>query len=98
MPLQILLVMNPTSLQVNSLKRNHFSWSFCGKSVASVFGEQHKLGPMKEDSKKRWRKEVDWLLSITDHIVEFVPVQHTARDGSNMEVLIMCVHVLVCVL
>ncbi|KAL4563937.1 hypothetical protein LXL04_027986 [Taraxacum kok-saghyz] len=54
----------------------------------SVFGEQHKLGPMKEDSKKRWRKEVDWLLSITDHIVEFVPVQHTARDGSNMEIMV----------
>ncbi|CAH1449012.1 unnamed protein product [Lactuca virosa] len=56
--------------------------------AASVFGEQHKLGPMKEDSKKRWRKEVDWLLSITDHIVEFVPVQHTARDGSNMEIMV----------
>ncbi|KAI3495863.1 hypothetical protein L1887_38209 [Cichorium endivia] len=56
--------------------------------AASVFGEQHKLGPMKEDSKKRWRKEVDWLLSVTDHIVEFVPVQHTARDGSNMEIMV----------
>ncbi|PWA68753.1 PRONE domain-containing protein [Artemisia annua] len=56
--------------------------------AASVFGEQHKLAPMKEDSKKRWRKEVDWLLSVTDHIVEFVPVQHTARDGSNMEIMV----------
>ncbi|KAK1437545.1 hypothetical protein QVD17_03339 [Tagetes erecta] len=56
--------------------------------AASVFGEQHKLAPMKEDSKKRWRKEVAWVLSVTDHIVEFVPVQHTARDGSNMEIMV----------
>lgn len=56
--------------------------------AASVFGEQHKLAPMKEDSKKRWRKEVDWLLSVTDHVVEFVPYQHTARDGSNMEIMV----------
>ncbi|XP_076911252.1 rop guanine nucleotide exchange factor 12-like [Bidens hawaiensis] len=54
--------------------------------AASVFGEQHKLAPMKEDSKKRWRKEVDWVLSVTDHINEFVPIQHTTRDGSNMEI------------
>ncbi|KAI3805636.1 hypothetical protein L1987_28196 [Smallanthus sonchifolius] len=56
--------------------------------AASVFGEQHKLAPMKEDSRKRWRKEVDWVLSVTNHIVEFVPVQHTARDGSNMEIMV----------
>ncbi|KVI01250.1 Plant specific Rop nucleotide exchanger, PRONE [Cynara cardunculus var. scolymus] len=53
--------------------------------AASVFGEQRKLEPMPEDRKMRWRKEVRWLLSVTDHIVEFVPYQHTARDGSNME-------------
>ncbi|KAJ0941876.1 putative PRONE domain, Rop guanine nucleotide exchange factor [Helianthus annuus] len=56
--------------------------------AASVFGEQHKLAPMKEDSKKRWRKEVDWVLSVTNYISEFVPVQHTARDGSNMEIMV----------
>ncbi|MFS7916853.1 putative PRONE domain, Rop guanine nucleotide exchange factor [Helianthus anomalus] len=43
---------------------------------------------MKEDSKKRWRKEVDWVLSLTNYISEFVPVQHTARDGSNMEIMV----------
>ncbi|KAI3701461.1 hypothetical protein L6452_26553 [Arctium lappa] len=56
--------------------------------AASVFGEQRKLEPMPEDRKMRWRKEVRWLLSVTDHIVEFVPYQHTARDGSNMEIMI----------
>ncbi|KAI3711622.1 hypothetical protein L1987_70161 [Smallanthus sonchifolius] len=55
--------------------------------AASAFGEQHKLAPMAEDRKKRWRREVGWLLSVTDYIVEFVPSQQTSKDGSNMEVM-----------
>ncbi|KAI3775510.1 hypothetical protein L1987_50089 [Smallanthus sonchifolius] len=53
--------------------------------AASVFGEQHKLAPMPEDRKKRWRREVGWLLSVTDYIVEFVASQQTSKGGSNME-------------
>ncbi|KAI3714615.1 hypothetical protein L6452_21573 [Arctium lappa] len=55
--------------------------------AASVFGEQNKLAPMPEDRKKRWRREVSWLLSVTDCIVDFTPSQQTAKDGSNMEVM-----------
>lgn len=55
--------------------------------VASVFGEQSKLEPMSQKRKERWRKEIDWLLSVTDYIVEFVPAQQKAKDGTNMEVL-----------
>ncbi|GJU55512.1 Rho guanine nucleotide exchange factor 8-like protein [Tanacetum coccineum] len=55
--------------------------------AASAFGEQHKLAPMAEDRKRRWRREVGWLLSVTDYIVEFVPSQQTSKDGSNMEVM-----------
>nr|GEY39833.1 Rho guanine nucleotide exchange factor 8-like [Tanacetum cinerariifolium] len=58
-----------------------------GGGKASAFGEQHKLAPMAEDRKRRWRREVGWLLSVTDYIVEFVPSQQTSKDGSNMEVL-----------
>ncbi|KAJ8644768.1 hypothetical protein MRB53_006516 [Persea americana] len=32
--------------------------------AASVFGEQWCLEPMSAERKARWRKEVDWLLSI----------------------------------
>ncbi|OMO58163.1 Plant specific Rop nucleotide exchanger, PRONE [Corchorus olitorius] len=53
--------------------------------AASVFGEQSKLEPMAPDTKARWRKEMDWLLSVTDHIVEFVPSQQKSKDGTNME-------------
>lgn len=41
---------------------------------------------MSAERKARWRKEVDWLLSVTDHVVEFVPSQQKAKDGSSMEV------------
>lgn len=56
--------------------------------AASVFGEQRKLEPMSLDRKARWRKEIDWLLSVTDYIVEFVPSQQKSKDGTNMEIMV----------
>lgn len=41
---------------------------------------------MPAERKARWRKEMEWFLSVTDHIVEFVPSQQISQDGSNMEV------------
>ncbi|KOM54244.1 hypothetical protein LR48_Vigan10g013600 [Vigna angularis] len=55
--------------------------------AASVFGEISKLEPMASDRKARWRKEIEWLLSVTDHIVEFAPSQQIAKDGSSMEIM-----------
>lgn len=54
--------------------------------AASVFGEQKKLEPMSADRKMKWRKEIDWLLSVTDHIVEFVPSFQESPNGTSMEV------------
>ncbi|XP_077228931.1 rho guanine nucleotide exchange factor 8-like [Tasmannia lanceolata] len=56
--------------------------------AASVFGEQWRLEPMSAERKARWRKEIDWLLSVTDHIVEFVPSQQKSKDGTNMEIMV----------
>jgi len=53
---------------------------------ASIFSEQGKLEPMSVERKARWRREIDWLLSVTDHIVEFVASQQVSKDGTNMEV------------
>jgi hypothetical protein len=55
--------------------------------AASAFGEHRKLEPMAPDTKERWKREVGWLLSVTDHIVEFVPTRQTAENGTTMEVL-----------
>ncbi|KAK4413861.1 Rop guanine nucleotide exchange factor 12 [Sesamum alatum] len=55
--------------------------------AASVFGEQRRLEPMAADTKARWKKEIDWLLSVTDHIVEMVPSKQKSKDGTNMEIM-----------
>ncbi|KAK9697685.1 hypothetical protein RND81_08G054000 [Saponaria officinalis] len=56
--------------------------------AASVFGETKRLEPMPAERKARWRTEVVWLLSVTDHIVELVPSQQVAADGSIMEIMV----------
>ncbi|MCD7467160.1 hypothetical protein HAX54_004436 [Datura stramonium] len=56
--------------------------------AASVFGEQRKLEPMSQERKARWRKEINWLLSVSDYIVEFVPSQQKSKDGTNIEVMV----------
>ncbi|KAF7134659.1 hypothetical protein RHSIM_Rhsim08G0223200 [Rhododendron simsii] len=54
---------------------------------ASIFGEQKRLEPMAPDRKAKWRREIDWLLSVTDHIVEMVPSKQKSKDGTNMEIM-----------
>ncbi|XP_043811641.1 rop guanine nucleotide exchange factor 12 isoform X2 [Manihot esculenta] len=56
--------------------------------AASVFGEQWRLEPMSVERKTRWRREIDWLLCVTDYIVEFVASQQKSKDGSNMEIMV----------
>ena len=65
---------------------NSFSHYFLTENAAAVFGEQRRLEPMPPERKARWRKEIDWLLSVTDYIVEMVPVKQKNKDGSTMEV------------
>ncbi|KAK7255395.1 hypothetical protein RIF29_28804 [Crotalaria pallida] len=55
--------------------------------AAAVFGEQKRLEPMPPERKARWKKEIDWLLSVTDYIVEMVPSQQKSKDGSSMEIM-----------
>nr|XP_043626192.1 rop guanine nucleotide exchange factor 12-like [Erigeron canadensis] len=55
--------------------------------AASVFGEQSRLEPMPPERQARWRREMDWLLSVTDHIVEFVASKQNT-NGVNMEVMV----------
>ncbi|KAJ8443491.1 hypothetical protein Cgig2_016974 [Carnegiea gigantea] len=48
--------------------------------AASVFGETKRLEPMPLERKARWRKEIDWLLSVTDYIVELIMVTKQRSD------------------
>ncbi|CAH8378914.1 unnamed protein product [Eruca vesicaria subsp. sativa] len=55
--------------------------------AASVFGEQRRLEPMPADRRARWRREIDWLLSVTNYVVEFAPSQQKNKDGTTMEIM-----------
>ena len=52
----------------------------------SMFGEHMKLQPMDLKRKKIWRNEMNWLLSVVDHIVQFVPSKQVAKTGDFTEV------------
>ncbi|XP_020207727.1 rop guanine nucleotide exchange factor 12 [Cajanus cajan] len=55
--------------------------------AASIYGEQKRLEPMPAERKAKWKKEIDWLLSVTDYVVEMVPSQQKSKDGTNMEIM-----------
>eukprot|EP00250_Pteridium_aquilinum_P017961 c23867_g1_i1 orf=186-2084(+) len=55
---------------------------------ASIFGEVWRLEPMAEERKARWRREMGWLLSVSDHIVEFVPSVQALPNGTTTEVMV----------
>ncbi|KAH0850571.1 LOW QUALITY PROTEIN: hypothetical protein HID58_095415, partial [Brassica napus] len=51
----------------------------------SVFGELWKLEPLSEDNKQRWRREMDWLLSPCNHMIELVPSKLHDKNGRSLE-------------
>ncbi|KAJ7543624.1 hypothetical protein O6H91_09G045600 [Diphasiastrum complanatum] len=55
---------------------------------ASVFGELYRLEPLAPKRKNMWQREMEWLLSVTDHIVELVPTWQSFPDGSSLEVML----------
>ncbi|KAL8170522.1 hypothetical protein V2J09_022326 [Rumex salicifolius] len=55
--------------------------------AASVFGELWKLEPVPEEAKNRWRKEMDWLLSPTNYIVDLVPAKQCGSNGHVFEIM-----------
>ncbi|KAL6980613.1 hypothetical protein U1Q18_022253 [Sarracenia purpurea var. burkii] len=42
-------------------------------------------GPLPSEKKSMWRREMEWLLSVSDHIVELKPSWQTFPDGSKLE-------------
>lgn len=54
---------------------------------ATLFGQIWRLEPLPSDKKLMWRREMEWLLSVSDHIVELTPSLQTFPDGSKLEVM-----------
>ena len=51
--------------------------------VASIFGELWRLEPLPSEKKAMWRRELEWLICVSDHIVELVPSWQKFADGNN---------------
>ncbi|KAG2723823.1 hypothetical protein I3760_02G188300 [Carya illinoinensis] len=54
---------------------------------ATIFGQIWRLEPLPTGKKSMWRREMDWLLCVGDHIVELIPTWQTFPDGSRLEVM-----------
>ncbi|XP_044473881.1 rop guanine nucleotide exchange factor 7-like [Mangifera indica] len=54
---------------------------------ATLFGQLWRLEPLPIEKKAMWRREMEWLLSVSDHIVELMPSWQTFPDGSKLEVM-----------
>ncbi|KAL7603787.1 hypothetical protein Lser_V15G17096 [Lactuca serriola] len=54
---------------------------------ASVFGELWRLEPLAPQKKAMWQREMEWLLSVSDSIVDFVPSIQQSPSGGSYEVM-----------
>uniref|UniRef100_A0A6M2EH88 PRONE domain-containing protein n=1 Tax=Populus davidiana TaxID=266767 RepID=A0A6M2EH88_9ROSI len=54
---------------------------------ATLFGQLWRLEPLAPEKKAMWRREMEWLLCVSDHIVELMPSWQTFPDGSKLEVM-----------
>ncbi|XP_062180392.1 rop guanine nucleotide exchange factor 7-like [Phragmites australis] len=54
---------------------------------ATMFGQLWRLEPLLPEKKAMWRQQMDWLLCVSDHIVELVPTWQTFPDGTRVEIM-----------
>lgn len=54
---------------------------------ATIFGQLWRLEPLPLEKKSMWRREMEWLVAVSDHIVELTPSWQTFPDGSKLEVM-----------
>ncbi|KAE9594354.1 hypothetical protein Lal_00001255 [Lupinus albus] len=54
---------------------------------ATVFGQLWRLEPLPCEKKAMWQREMEWFVSVCDHIVELIPSWQTCPDGSKVEVM-----------
>jgi hypothetical protein len=55
--------------------------------AATVFGELWRLEPLAQQKKAMWHREMEWLLCVSDSIVEFVPSIQQFPGGGTYEVM-----------
>ncbi|KAI8549013.1 hypothetical protein RHMOL_Rhmol07G0318300 [Rhododendron molle] len=55
---------------------------------ATVFGELWKLEPLAPQKKLMWHREMEWLLCVSDSIVELIPSLQQFPGGGTYEVMV----------
>ncbi|TKY49663.1 Rop guanine nucleotide exchange factor 7 [Spatholobus suberectus] len=53
------------------------------KQVATIFGQIWKLESLPSKKKEMWQREMEWVVSVSDYIVELMPSWQTFPDGSQ---------------
>ncbi|XP_009612376.1 rop guanine nucleotide exchange factor 5 [Nicotiana tomentosiformis] len=54
---------------------------------ATIFGQLWRLEPLPLEKKSMWRREMEWLVAVSDYIVELIPSWQTFPDGTKLEVM-----------
>ncbi|KAI3921051.1 hypothetical protein MKX01_036030 [Papaver californicum] len=54
---------------------------------ATVFGELWRLEPLAPQMKSMWCREMEWLLSVSDSIVELIPLVQDFPGGGTFEIM-----------
>ncbi|OIT38686.1 PREDICTED: rop guanine nucleotide exchange factor 5-like [Nicotiana attenuata] len=54
---------------------------------ATIFGQLWRLEPLPVEKKSMWRREMEWLVAVSDYIVELIPSWQTFPDGTKLEVM-----------
>jgi len=67
----------------------HFNLILVMQHVGHVFGQLWRLEPLPAEKKSMWRREMELLLCVGDHIVELIPSWQTFPDGSKLEVILL---------
>eukprot|EP00250_Pteridium_aquilinum_P005395 c15495_g1_i1 orf=34-1602(-) len=57
------------------------------KLSVAIFGDLWRLEPLCQESRLKWQREMEWLVSPCDYIVELVPSVQSLEDGTTVEVL-----------
>lgn len=67
----------------------NFDFFYFFTVLATLFGQVWRLEPLQPEKKLFWKREMDWILSVSDHIVELIPSWQTFPDGSKLEVSVL---------
>ncbi|KAK1365456.1 Rop guanine nucleotide exchange factor 1-like protein [Heracleum sosnowskyi] len=54
---------------------------------ATLFGQIWRLEPLPPEKRSMWKREMECLLCVSDHIVELIPSWQSFADGSKLEVM-----------